>query len=86
MNYQALAVAVEQIVGGGARQSLAHRPDMRLNNATAERIVERLDLELHLGRGRRIGFHAGSLIVDADLVEAPSRRCGGRAARPPTFW
>ena len=36
---QTLAEAVEQFIAGGAAQSLLHRPDMRLDNTAAERLV-----------------------------------------------
>ena len=54
---EALAEAVEQLIGGGAAQALAHRPDMRLDDLMAERIVEALERERKLGRGARIGIH-----------------------------
>jgi len=45
MKNQPLAVAVEQIVGAGAVQPFAHRPDVRVNDAASERTVECLNLE-----------------------------------------
>ena len=41
IDHQALAVAVKQMVGVGAAQPLAHRPDVRIDDPTAERVVER---------------------------------------------
>ena len=46
---QALAIAVEQVVGGGAAQSFAHGPDMGVDDSAAERGVEGLDVKLRLG-------------------------------------
>ena len=41
IDHQALAIAVEQVVGVGAAQPLAHRPDVRVDDAAAERVIER---------------------------------------------
>ena len=40
MDDEALAIAVEQVVGAAPAQSLAHRPDMRLDDAPPELAVE----------------------------------------------
>ena len=40
IDHEALAIAVEQMVGVGAAQPLAHRPDVRVDDAPAERVVE----------------------------------------------
>jgi hypothetical protein len=41
VDHKALAIAVKQTVGVSAAQSLAHRPDMRVDDAAADRVVER---------------------------------------------
>jgi hypothetical protein len=76
VNDQTLAVTVEQIIGGGAAQPLAHRPDMGVDDAPAERAVERLYLDLRLSGGWRWGIHGGALTVGAtrDPHVAPSRQ------------
>ena len=40
IDHQALTVAVKQMIGVGAAQSFAHRPDVGIDDPTAERVVE----------------------------------------------
>jgi hypothetical protein len=57
-----LFVAVEQIVGSGAAQPLTNRPNMGFDDRTAERTVERRDMELRVWRTvKDVRFHCGTL-------------------------
>ena len=62
---QALAIAVEQVVGGGAAQAFAHSPDVRLDDAPAERIVEGLELEFGEEVGGVVGRHRETFVLAA---------------------
>src|SRR5579863_2998048 len=57
MNDEALAIAVKELIGGGAAQPRAHRPDMRLDDAMAELVVEGRDRELRQNVGEIVGGH-----------------------------
>ena len=57
---QALAIAVEEIVGRSAAQPFAHRPDVRLDYAAAERIVEGLEPSVGENLGWGVGLHAAT--------------------------
>ena len=70
---QALAIAVEQLVGGGAAQSFAHRPDVGPDDAMAERIVKRPDLEPGDRLGAVVGGHGETFVPDVWAPE-PVRR------------
>src|SRR5271166_1401144 len=52
VNDQPLAIAVEQFVGRRAAQAFAHRPDVRIDDALAERVVEGGKAELLAQVGR----------------------------------
>jgi hypothetical protein len=62
---QALAIAVEKLIGGGAAQPRAHSPDVRLDDAPAERIVEGLKLEFGEEVGGVVGRRHETLVLAA---------------------
>ncbi len=70
---EALAIAVEQVVGRGAAQPLSHRPDMRLDDALAKRVVEGPDRELRDEVGRVGRSHAATFGPGALAGKAPRR-------------
>ena len=45
MDHQPLAITIEQLVGAGAAQSLVNRPYVRIDDAAAERSIERIHRE-----------------------------------------
>jgi hypothetical protein len=47
---------------------------MRIDDAPAERAVERFDLDLRLSGGWRWGIHGGALTVGATRMLAPARQ------------
>ena len=72
MDDQALAIAVKELVGGGAAQPRAHRPDVRLDDAMAELIVERADRELRQNIRGVFGRHAVTFSPDGASCKPPS--------------
>ena len=78
---QALAIAVEQLVGGGAAQACAHSPDVRLDDAPAERIVEGLKLEFGEEVGGVVGRHQETFVA-CGFDEQVTDSCR-RPAMPP---
>src|SRR5271165_3697488 len=79
MDDQMLAIAVEEVIGARAVQSLAHRPDVRLDDAPAELTVERRELELREKVGGIVGRHAATFARSRRRARRPPRR--GRRSR-----
>ena len=79
MDDQPLAVAVEQIVCGRAAQPFAHRPDVRLDDAPAERIVERGEAELGEKVGGIVGRHGATFAPDEFTDKAAATNRARRA-------
>ncbi len=76
MDHQALAIAVEEFVGGRPAQAFTHRPDVGLDDAPAERVVECLDIEFGEDVGGVGGLH-GATFAPGEPRGKRSRRDAG---------